>query len=267
MKLNGKKIFVCLLFFAFLILLTNATYAAVDFSLNQSSVILQNESSFEFQIQISDIDAEARSFSGSMNFNDEKIRLDSISGLGSNWQLEGRNLSLGTFYMTRVNDTAASSNEAVIKVKGTVLTSACEENISISNLRYVDVNDVYLTVNKGLVFLVKKTGEINLEVPDNEYQSGNNGQGSSIIDIIGNYGSSQGNENENNNSGSLIPEENQNTNDNNNTENNDNSNSNSPIKKELFNSNIILKHKKRRFFKDINQTKIDKVLFNKSAYV
>ena len=224
MKLNGKRIFVCLLFFAFLILLTNATYAAVDFSLNQSSVILQDGSSFEFQIRISDIDAEARSFSGSMNFDDGKIRLDSISGLGSNWQLEGRNLSLGTFYMTRVNDTAASSNEAVIKVTGTVLASECEENISIINLRYVDVNDVYLTVNKGLVYLVKKIKTVDINVPDNEYQSGNNGEGSSIIDIIGNYGSSQGNENENNNSGSLIPEDNQNTNDNTNTENNDNSN-------------------------------------------
>ena len=210
MKLNCKIFFVCMLFFVFLILLTNATYAAVDFSLNQTSVVLNDGTSFEFQIRISDIDVDARSFSGSMSFNDEKIRLDSITGIGSNWQLEGRNLSLGTFYMTRVNDEAASSNEAVLKVKGTVIANECEETISVTDLRYVDVNDVYLSAGKVLGFFVKKNaGAIDLTIPDDNYQSG----GQSIFDVIDTAGSTQGNNNNNEeSSGSLIPEENQNNN-------------------------------------------------------
>ena len=217
MKLNGKKIFVCLLFFAFLILLTNATYAAVDFSLNQTSVVLNDGASFEFQIRISDIDAEARSFSGSMNFNDEKIRLDSISGLGSNWQLEGRNLALGTFFMTRANDEAASSNEAVIKVTGTVIANQCEETITITDLRYTDINDVQLSAGRVLGFFVKKNaGAIDITVQDDNYQSG----GQSIFDIIDTAGSTGSNNGES--SGSLIPENNQNEN----TSNGDTNNAN-----------------------------------------
>lgn len=249
MKLS-KKAFICFIILSLIMIYVKVVYAAsVTFSLNETSKFIGGtDGTFEFQIRVTDMESNATSISGTMEFNSDEIRIDAISGISSNWQLAGRNLTTGTFYLIRSGD-ASGSNESIINVKGTVLKQECETSIIVKELEYMDRNDVQIDSNVVLNYFIKRIKPIEIEIKDDDLQSGigdsneivngnnpteddnstnnggnNNTNGNNNGNTAGNTnGNTEGNANGNDkpisdseNGNNLIPNGNENSNQNNN---------------------------------------------------